>query len=618
MQLYTGWVYMCVSQISNTISWLDCNLTSPNNSDKIISHEYYDWISQDFLERVVSMMLLTWNAYIYKYTTDSWKVFWLEVLRSDNLMLDTDTSGNLTNYRYYNGDINIRLELDEVIDIAMFSPFNALWTVQKGISPVQAIAMQMETDVTTNRWNRNMFKNGASVRDVLTTDKQLTKETKHRVLKKRRNDFQWVNNSNKAALLDNGVKYQSISPSKKELDFVESRRFTRDEVLAIFKIPKAIVGITDDVNRASATVAEEIYRKNCIQPIALKIENTLNKELFAWIGNFMFINVVPTDTEQLMKDYQMWAISLNEYRKARWYQKVNWWDVVVTWEVVEDPEQENKYAKTVKSIIRKNTKGTAEYKKAREEYWAKKWNKKILRQDKYEIQYENAVKKVFDQQKSAFIGKITKSNKKKLSKAFKQDIDNTLEDTLWSAVRLSSLKWVTEQIMQTEGNEALQEIGLTSLFNVWQPKTQKFIRDNINKLGKELDKTTKSKIFDIIEKWEEQWLWEQDVINNITSEFDNMKVSRVKAIARTEVTRAANKADQIAWKDNGVKFKEWFAELDNRTSDLCESLHWTIIPIDDDFAKKWQDVAGTEITYSNVPHPPAHVNCRSVLLPVID
>jgi phage portal protein BeeE len=71
-----------------------------------------------------------------------------------------------------------------------------------------------------------------------------------------------------------------VKVTQKELDFVESRRFTRDEVLAIFKVPKIIIGITDDVNRASAVVAESTFYKVCIRPLTKQIEEKLQEELF--------------------------------------------------------------------------------------------------------------------------------------------------------------------------------------------------------------------------------------------------------------------------------------------------------------------------------------------------
>jgi len=125
-----------------------------------------------------------------------------------------------------------------------------------------------------------------------------------------------VNNSNSIAFLDNGVNYEETRVSQKELDFVESRRFTRDEVFAIFKVPKAIVGVTDDVNRATAQTAESIFYRITISPLAAMLQEKLNNELFAGIGYFSFTNVKPVDKEDLLAEYNNGTITLNEYRVA--------------------------------------------------------------------------------------------------------------------------------------------------------------------------------------------------------------------------------------------------------------------------------------------------------------
>ena len=83
---------------------------------------------------------------------------------------------------------------------------------------------------------------------------------------------------------------------------MESRRFTRDEILAIFKVPQAIIGITENSNRASAMVAENTYYKICIKPLATMIQEVLNKEVFQGIGYFQFMNIIPSDTEALLAD----------------------------------------------------------------------------------------------------------------------------------------------------------------------------------------------------------------------------------------------------------------------------------------------------------------------------
>jgi phage portal protein BeeE len=41
--------------------------------------------------------------------------------------------------------------------------------------------------------------------------------------------------------LTGGLKYKQMNPNQKEMDFVESRRFNRDEILWFFRVPKAMI-----------------------------------------------------------------------------------------------------------------------------------------------------------------------------------------------------------------------------------------------------------------------------------------------------------------------------------------------------------------------------------------
>lgn len=51
---------------------------------------------------------------------------------------------------------------DDVIAIDLFSPLKSYPYSAKGVSPMQAVAIQAEMDATANRWNWSFFKNGAS------------------------------------------------------------------------------------------------------------------------------------------------------------------------------------------------------------------------------------------------------------------------------------------------------------------------------------------------------------------------------------------------------------------------------------------------------------------------
>ena len=478
--------------------------------------------------------------------------------------------------------------------------------------------MQAEMDKTANRWNWNFFKNGWSVKDILSTDQAIKEENKERLMAKWKNEYQWVNNSHKLAILDNGLKYSNISPSQKEMDFVESRRFTRDEILAIFKLPKVIIGIDENSNKASATVAENTFYRVCIRPLARQIAEKLTRDLFNNEIKFEFINIVPKDNEQLLLDLNNWAITINEYRQEIWYDEIKNWNILkvnefqtIPSEWTKKQEEKSIYSDIIKKTLRKNTKWTEEYKQAREEYWQKKWERKIQRTDKYEIKYIEAVKKIFDIQLSDL------SNLQKwVKKVRKPKFNEAKYKTLWTVL----LTPIMKEVLLNEWNQALTEIWLSTMFEIWNPNINKYIRDNINRVAKDVDNVTKEKIFDLIEKWNDEWLWANAIANNISSKFEDFKKNRSLAIARTEITNASTQAEIMAW-DNSwvVEGKEWFTASDERVCENCWPMNWKTVWLKTDFFKKWEVAPwGLKLDYMNIDGPSLHTNCRCTLLPIIN
>ena len=56
-----------------------------------------------------------------------------------------------------------------------------------------------------------------------------------------------------------------------------------------------------------------------------------NDRLFNWIWTFEFLNVLPSDEEEVRQHYLSWWITKNEYRIELWYKPIIWWDVFVDW-----------------------------------------------------------------------------------------------------------------------------------------------------------------------------------------------------------------------------------------------------------------------------------------------
>jgi phage portal protein BeeE len=99
---------------------------------------------------------------------------------------------------------------------------------------VQAIATAIDADYQASKRNRKYFYNNASVNAVLESEKDISQDGIDKIVAKREAKYRGTDNAHKVGVLTGGLKYKPVNPSQKEMDFVESRRFNRDEILGFF------------------------------------------------------------------------------------------------------------------------------------------------------------------------------------------------------------------------------------------------------------------------------------------------------------------------------------------------------------------------------------------------
>lgn len=187
LKLYTGWAYLATSIIASSFASLEHEVVDASGKEK--ASPYNELITYELLQKISSYLSLNGSCYVWKYKLNN-KVLSLEVLRPDILLMEETSDGVLTGYRYTVNGKNLHFTTDEIIAFHNFNPLQAYPFNVKGVSPMQAVAMQMEMDVTANEWNHTFFKNGASVKDVISTDAKVSEESKQRLSTKRRNEFQ--------------------------------------------------------------------------------------------------------------------------------------------------------------------------------------------------------------------------------------------------------------------------------------------------------------------------------------------------------------------------------------------------------------------------------------------
>jgi len=301
----------------------------------------------------------------------------------------------------------MRLWVDEVLVFAEFNPFERYPYITRGYSPLQALAMTLWWEKEIEKWNYSLLSNDVPPWMVLTTDQSLTVEQVKWIKETWERNHSWATNVWKIAILPFWIKPSSFQASPKEMEFISQQERDRDKILAIYKVPRAVLWIWEWVNVWNVKAFNPIFSSRCIAPLCKKISRVLNDWLFNWIWVFEFLNVLPTDEDQVREHYLSWCITKNEYRIELWYKPVKGWDVFIDWsECVVDK---------VWNDWEKNTLAWFDFKDIVKRHipWSDEWMRERLKERDlrllwYEKELRSCLIKIFSKQESDILALFKK------------------------------------------------------------------------------------------------------------------------------------------------------------------------------------------------------------------
>ena len=139
----------------------------------------------------------------------------------------------LRGYLYDTGNGNpLPLELSEVVHFRRFHPLNSF----VGLSPIEALAVVATGDMAAQRWNTNFFdKNNAKMPGVLAFRDPIPDPDWERM----RRDVKEEYGGTKRSLMmmrgvGDGVQWITTAMSQGDMQFLEGRTFTKEEIFAIY------------------------------------------------------------------------------------------------------------------------------------------------------------------------------------------------------------------------------------------------------------------------------------------------------------------------------------------------------------------------------------------------
>ena len=264
MQLTT--VYACVRTIAEAIAGLPLHLYryTDGGKEKAVDYPLYyllhdepnpEMSSFTFRETLMTHLLLSGNAYAQKIFDNRGQVIALYPLMPTQMNVLRDSSGKLIyQYTYTPADSKpdspktVNLSSEEVLNIPGLG-FNGL----VGFSPIAMARNALGLAMATEEFGSKFFANGAQPSGVL--EHPGTIKDPEKLRNEWQRNFGGSSNSNKTAVLEEGLKYHPISIPPDQAQFLESRKFQVNEICRIFRMPPHMVG---DLEKSSFNNIEQM------------------------------------------------------------------------------------------------------------------------------------------------------------------------------------------------------------------------------------------------------------------------------------------------------------------------------------------------------------------------
>ena len=247
---------------------------------------------QRLIETVAAQLLLHGNAFVQVMRgagIDDDAPAELFALRPERVSITPDRDGWPAAYRYRVGDRVTDLAADpvrpEVIHLKTYHPMDDHF----GLGCLGAAAGAIAIHNAAARWNKALLDNAARPSGALVYDpgdgSALAPQQFERLKGELEASFSGEANAGRPMLLEGGLRWQALSLSPADMDFVGLKAAAAREIAMAFGVPPMLLGLPGDATYANYREANRALWRLTVLPLATAILDGLAEGLRGWFGD---------------------------------------------------------------------------------------------------------------------------------------------------------------------------------------------------------------------------------------------------------------------------------------------------------------------------------------------
>ena len=203
-------------------------------------------------------------------------------LYPNQLDIVTDPKKYIDHFEY--GPDKIKLDVNEVLYIRLVSPRAS--EELTGFSPLQAVAKAIKLSEYENLFEIAYFKNAGTPSMILSVKYPLDEEQYQKLEQKIAAKTSGVENAFKLLIIDgNDFSKVELSSSLKDIPITDLNNVLRQKILAGFRVPENVIGLSMQSTKASASTVVVQYWQSVIIPLLKLIKEALNTQVISQMSD---------------------------------------------------------------------------------------------------------------------------------------------------------------------------------------------------------------------------------------------------------------------------------------------------------------------------------------------
>jgi HK97 family phage portal protein len=273
-------VWACIQLLSNSVGILPLHLyrRGKDGRERVKNHpalrvlsepsEY--WNRFDLIQWIMSNALARGNGYARIYRDFDYVPTGIAYLKSEDVSPYLDDN---TGHLHYRVGSQV-LTPDDIIHI------KGLGTDPlKGKSPIAVHRENLALAIEAQGYGESFFSRGGNVESVFEYPAALKKEAYERLKTDLRQQVVGMANAHQPLILEGGMKYNRINIPLEDAQFIQTRKFQRSEIAAIFGVPPHMIGDLDKATYNNTELMGIEYVTYTLMPWLVKIQAEFARKL---------------------------------------------------------------------------------------------------------------------------------------------------------------------------------------------------------------------------------------------------------------------------------------------------------------------------------------------------